>query len=458
MDWLLPRFLSSLLAVLLAASLGGLVGMVWHAPTAGVVLGSLVGALVYTSVDALRGRRFMNWLQHQRGEASPRASGFWGEIGHRVERSLRSLERQVGTEQTRLEQFLSAIEASPNGVMLLDANDQIEWCNSVAADQFGLDPLRDRMQPITNLVREPAFVAYLQMGAFEDAVTFPGPGLRGTVSVLIRRYGESMKLVLSQDITERERSDTMRRSFVANVSHEIRTPLTVLSGFIETMASVQLTEAERLRVNELMAQQTRRMQFLVGDLLTLAQLEGSPRPPADRWVPVQQLLLQVRVAAEALSAGRHVIVCGEACGADEASDAIAGSEHELHSAVSNLVSNAVRYTSAGGSVKVLWSIRGDGTGELDVRDTGIGIAAEHLLRLTERFYRVDGSRSRDTGGTGLGLSIVKHVAQRHGGELEIRSEPGSGSSFKLLFPASRVREASRVSQLRELAHTDIGHR
>lgn len=454
MDWFLPRLLASLLVVLLSASLGALLGLVWDVPAAGLVAGSVLGASFCTALDALRGQRFMNWLLQHRGDAAPRGSGIWGEIGHRVERSVRALERQVGMEQIRLAQFLSAIEASPNGVMLLDAHDQIEWCNSVAADQFGLDPRRDRMQPVTNLVREPAFVAYLQAGAFDDAVTFPGPGLRGTVSVLIRRYGESKKLVLSQDITERERSDSMRRSFVANVSHEIRTPLTVLSGFIETMASVQLTDAERCRVNELMAQQTRRMQLLVGDLLTLAQLEGSPRPPADRWVSVQQLLAQVRVAGEALSAGRHVIECGDASSSDAPSDVIAGSEHELHSAVANLVSNAVRYTPAGGAVKVLWSIRADGSGELDVRDTGIGIAAEHLLRLTERFYRVDGSRSRDTGGTGLGLSIVKHVVQRHGGTLEIRSEPGSGSSFKLLFPPSRVREAGDVPQLRDPIHAE----
>jgi two-component system phosphate regulon sensor histidine kinase PhoR len=449
MDWLFPRLLAALLSVLLAGSFGGLVGQWWHAPTIGVVIGSLAGALAYTSVDVIRAQRFIRWLQQKHPEPAPREVGFWGEVGQRVERSLRSLENQVDFEQTRLDQFLSAIEVSPNGVMLLDVNDQIEWCNSVAADQFGLDPHRDRMQPVTNLVREPAFVAYMQTGSFEDPVVFPGPGLRGTVSVVVRPYGEGMKLVLSQDITERERSDSMRRSFVANVSHEIRTPLTVLSGFIETMSSLQLTEVERRRVNELMAQQTRRMHLLVGDLLTLAHLEGSPRPPADRWVSVQQLLVQVRVAAEALSAGRHTLLCEVTCAADVASDLIAGSESELHSAVANLVTNAIRYTPAGGTVKVSWSTRLDGTGELDVRDTGIGIAPEHVLRLTERFYRVDGSRSRDTGGTGLGLSIVKHVVQRHGGELEIRSEPGSGSSFKLLFPAARVRAASLTARQSE---------
>ena len=454
MDWLFPRLLAALLSVLLAGSFGGLVGQWWHIPTIGVVIGSLAGALAYTSVDVIRAQRFIRWLQQKHPEPAPREVGFWGEVGQRVERSLRALENQVDFEQTRLDQFLSAIEVSPNGVMLLDVNDQIEWCNSVAADQFGLNPHRDRMQPVTNLVREPAFVSYMQAGSFDDPVVFPSPGLRGTVSVVVRPYGEGMKLVLSQDITERERSDSMRRSFVANVSHEIRTPLTVLSGFIETMSSLQLTEIERRRVNELMAQQTRRMQLLVGDLLTLAQLEGSPRPPADRWVSVQQLLVQVRVAAEALSAGRHTLLCEVPGTADAASDLIAGSESELHSAVANLVTNAIRYTPAGGTVKVSWSIRLDGTGELDVRDTGIGIAPEHVLRLTERFYRVDGSRSRDTGGTGLGLSIVKHVVQRHGGELEIRSEPGSGSSFKLLFPAARVRAASLAARQPEVDRFD----
>jgi two-component system phosphate regulon sensor histidine kinase PhoR len=455
MDWLFPRLLAALLSVLLAASFGGLVGQWWHAPAIGVVVGSLAGALAYTSVDVLRAQRFIRWLQQQNPEPAPREVGFWGEVGQRVERSLRTLENRVDFEQTRLDQFLSAIEASPNGVMLLDANDQIEWCNSVAADQFGLDPHRDRMQPVTNLVREPAFVAYMQAGVFDEPVVFPGPGLRGTVSVAVRPYGDGMRLVLSQDITERERNDSMRRSFVANVSHEIRTPLTVLSGFIETMSSLQLTEVERRRVNELMAQQTRRMHLLVGDLLTLAQLEGSPRPPADRWVSVQQVLVQVRVAAEALSAGRHTLVCESPGTGDGASDLIAGSESELHSAIANLVTNAIRYTPAGGSVKVVWSIRPDGTGELDVRDTGIGIAAEHVQRLTERFYRVDGSRSRDTGGTGLGLSIVKHVVQRHGGELEIRSDPGKGSSFKLLFPAARVRAATPGIQVGEVDRSVI---
>jgi two-component system, OmpR family, phosphate regulon sensor histidine kinase PhoR len=208
----------------------------------------------------------------------------------------------------------------------------------------------------------------------------------------------------------------------------------VLSGFIETMTNLKLSEVEHRRVLQLMAQQAGRMQALVSDLLTLAQLEGSPRPTAERWVPLDALLAQVEADAVALSAGRHTLDFAKHTGAQ-----IAGAEAELLSAVTNLVNNAVRYTPAGGRIDVLWRELANGSGELIVSDTGMGIAREHLSRLTERFYRVDGSRARDTGGTGLGLAIVKHVVQRHSGELEIQSEVGKGSSFRLVFPAVRVR-------------------
>jgi two-component system, OmpR family, phosphate regulon sensor histidine kinase PhoR len=388
-------------------------------------------------LDTARGYRLINWLRGSQEQQAPRDAGFWGELGYRVERSIRLREQGLAQERLRLEQFLSAIEASPNGVLMLDQNDQIVWCNSVSADHFGLDPQRDRRQRITNLVRSPAFVAYLQQEDFADAVSFAKPRGDGTLSVLLRPYGEGMKLVLSQDITDRERNEAMRRDFVANVSHEMRTPLTVLAGFIETMDNLPLTEVERKRVLELMGQQTQRMQTIVSDLLTLAQLEGSPRPAADRWVALAPLLAQVEVDARALSGGRHEVHVA-AVGTVE----LAGAQSELLSAINNLVNNAVRYTPEGGRIDVSWTLLEDGSAELAVSDTGMGIAREHIPRLTERFYRVDGSRSRDTGGTGLGLSIVKHVVQRHGAELDIQSEPGKGSRFRLVFPAARVRSAT----------------
>ncbi|MDE1950055.1 MAG: phosphate regulon sensor histidine kinase PhoR [Burkholderiales bacterium] len=429
------------LAVLAGTVLGGWIGAASGSRWAGALVGGALLAGLFAVADGWRGRRLLGWLRAPETGPLPRqGSGFWGEIGYRVERALRLRDRAIEAERIRLEQFFSAIEASPNGVLLLDANDQIEWCNGVAADHFGLDPQRDRRQRVTNLVRAPAFVAYLQGGQFDDPVSFASAAGRRQFSVLVRPYGEGMKLVLSQDVSEQERAEAMRRDFVANVSHEIRTPLTVLAGFVETMATLQLSEVERRRVLTLMAQQTDRMQALVGDLLTLSQLEGSPRPSADRWVAVASLMKRAEADAAALSAGRHSISVSGGEGVE-----VAGDESELLSAVGNLVNNAVRYTPEGGRIEVRWSPRADGGAELDVIDSGAGIAREHLPRLTERFYRVDGSRSRETGGTGLGLSIVKHVIQRHGGEIDIQSEIGKGSRFRLVFPGARLRQRAGVA-------------
>ena len=237
----------------------------------------------------------------------------------------------------------------------------------------------------------------------------------------------------------------MRRDFVANVSHEIRTPLTVLIGFIETLQTLPLSPQERTRYLGMMSQQASRMQSVVQDLLTLSRLEGSPLPGMTEWTPVQALMQRCEDEARGLSAlltqsqARPHVLAFPPAEQLRALGEIAGVPTELQSALSNLISNALRYTPAGGTITVVWERAHDGAVRFSVRDTGPGIAPEHIPRLTERFYRVDGSRSRDTGGTGLGLSIVKHVVQRHGGEIDIQSEPGRGSTFRLLLPPSRVR-------------------
>jgi two-component system phosphate regulon sensor histidine kinase PhoR len=446
MRWILER----LATVAVIVSIGGLVGSAVGAaagwPILGTLGGALVAAFVAAGLERRRGSRLLAWVRDRSEAAAPRDGGYWAELAYRVEKALRAREKALVAEREQHRQFLQAIEASPNGVLLLDEADQIEWCNSVAADHFGLDPQRDQRQRLTNLVRAPAFVHHLQQGEYGEPVVFPAPGGLGTLSVLVRAYGKRRKLLLSNDITERERSETMRRDFVANVSHEIRTPLTVLAGFVETLATLPLNEAEKARVLGLMREQSQRMQALVADLLTLAQLEGSPRPPADRWVPVANLLSQARADAQALSAGAHALeFTGDPHGPDATGSLrvweLAGSVTELHSALGNLVSNAVRYTPPQGRIRVSWRVREDGAGEFEVGDTGPGIAREHLARLTERFYRVDSGRSREAGGTGLGLAIVKHVMQRHGGEVRIESELGQGSSFRLVFPAARLRQA-----------------
>jgi two-component system phosphate regulon sensor histidine kinase PhoR len=429
MTGLPPRLAGGLLAL----ALGALGGFLFRGE-AGLLLGALAGGTIgfatIVVVDAIRGWRLMHWLRGPREGSAPRDAGFWGELAYRIEKAFGGLERQAEAERLRLAQFVSAMEASPNGVLLLDATDQIEWCNTRAADHFGLD-----RQRVTNLIRSPAFVEALQGGEFTDPVMVRDPQRQSTLQVSIRRYGDHAKLVISQDMTERERADAMRRDFVANVSHEIRTPLTVLTGFLETLRNLPLSEAEQKRVLLLMSQQADRMGNLVDDLLILARLEGSPRPNSDRWVRVAGLFAQVESEARALSAGRHALNFGSPGEAQ-----IAGVESELLSAITNLVNNAVRYTPDGGRIDVRWRVDDRGVGEISVSDTGRGIAREHLPRLTERFYRVDGSRSRESGGTGLGLAIVKHVAQRHGGELDVASEVGKGSTFRLLFPAVRTRD------------------
>lgn len=408
-------------------------------------IGAALGVLLAGVRDGLRGHRVLEWLRSGSSTGAPRWRSAWGELAYRIERALVQRDKALAAEQQRLAEFLSAIEASPNGVLLLDAREQITWCNSVAAEHFGLDGQRDIGQRITNLVRLPAFVELLQMEGQDEPVTLAYHPVGLTLSVLVRPYGPGLRLVLSQDVTERQQAEAMRRDFVANVSHEIRTPLTVLSGFVETLGSLPLDDAARARVLGLMTQQTRRMQSLVADLLTLAQLEGSPRPTADHWVALADLLAQVEGEVRGLSRERHVLHFPTL-------DAVAhvrigGSQTELQSALTNLASNAVRYTPEGGRIELIWLDRDNGEGVFEVRDTGVGIERQHLPRLTERFYRVDGSRSRETGGTGLGLSIVKHVVQRHAARLEIESEPDKGSVFRIVFPAARLRRTAALSAL-----------
>lgn len=420
------------LAVLLPLQLPGVADSAWLSTS----LAAAITALGWGLLGTWRVRALLAWLRQPRERAAPVLGGAFAELIYRIERLLDGARRDAERERLRLQNFLSAIEASPNGVLLLDANEQIVWLNSQAADHFGLHPERDLMQRITNLVRHPDFVRYLQSNQYQQMLTVPLHDGR-SLALTLRHYGEGARLLLSQDVSERERTEAMRRDFVANVSHEIRTPLAALTGFVETMATLPLQEGERARVLELMRQQSQRMQSLVDDLLTLARLEGSPRPPADAWWSLDDLLDLVQAEAQGLSAGRHEFVWPQA----RTGLALAGVDSEVHSALTNLLSNAVRYTPPQGCISLSLERLEDGGLQLSVQDNGPGIAAEHLPRLTERFYRVDGSRSRATGGTGLGLSIVKHICQRHGGQLRIESEVGRGSRFSLCWPANRVRSA-----------------
>lgn len=428
-----------LLVFALCIGLGGLVGWIVGADP-GAEIGLVLGALAWFLFETALALRALRWLRAGDLRDRPRMGGLWGEAMDRVRRALLAREKQVEDAQRRLDAFLDAIRASPNGVVLLDPEGRIEWCNETASSHLGLDPERDQLQHIVNLLRDPEFTAFLHGRNRTQDVVIAAPGSTAArpkkISLRLHPYGEGRLLLLSRDVTALEQAEFMRRDFVANVSHEIRTPLTVLAGFVETLQSLDLPREERSRYLQTMAQQAQRMQTLVNDLLTLSRLEGSPLPGAAEWTSAATFLAQSEQEARALAPalGKRL----ELLFPPAPSLAIGGATSELQSAFSNLVSNAVRYTPSGGVVEVQVREEG-GRAEFSVRDTGPGIAPEHLPRLTERFYRVDRSRSRETGGTGLGLAIVKHVVQRHGGELRMESTPGTGSNFAIVLPATRVR-------------------
>ena len=374
------------------------------------------------------------WAGTALEEAVPEGRGTWAIAYAALYRRLRLRSARQRDLRLALDRFVSGAEALPEGVVVLDGANRIQWANPRAQAHLGIELRHDARAPIVNLVRQPAFVQYLANGDFSEPVVVESQRETGmTLSIQIVPFGMEEKLLMSRDITRLEAVARLRRDFIANVSHELKTPLTVLTGFLETLADMRLEERQRQRYLALMAEQAQNMQRLVDDLLTLSALESEHRVLLEAEFAIVPLLLQISADAKALSAGRHEITLNIR---DQAN--VLGSRDEFASAFGNLVSNAVRYTPDGGHIALDWRVTVDGA-EFSVADTGIGIAAEHISRLTERFYRVDRSRSRATGGTGLGLAIVKHVLIRHQAELVVDSAPAQGSRFTVRLPARRVK-------------------
>ena len=422
---------------------------------------ALWAALIYLVLHILiqnwKFIRFQNWLNSASLQVNPDWNGAWLDVAARIHRQQLVADNSAKLNERRLQDFLLAIQASPNGVILLDGEARIDWCNDTAASHLGLDVKKDRLQHIVHLVRDPLFTRYFAQENHPSEVLIDGRSTSVSnfrkLSVQLHKYGDGRLLLLSRDVTEVVKAEAMRRDFVANVSHEIRTPLTVLGGFVETLQSVPLDAQETQKYLQLMSSQAGRMQSLVADLLTLSQLEATQSPNGQEHVSLPDLVTQVMseanaftsMLAEQQSGKKHALVF------DQVPILwLMGSQKELFSALSNLVSNAIRYTPLGGLVHLTF-LNTDDQLTISVKDTGPGIASEHLPRLTERFYRIDQSRSRETGGTGLGLAITKHVMQRHGGELQVQSEQGKGSTFNLIFPASRI--ANQIATPDQQTHT-----
>jgi len=380
--------------------------------------------------------RLHKWLrEHKTDEPPPDGYGLWGEVFDSIYHLQRRNQKARGRLQAVIDRVQESTTALKDAVVMLDSQGNLEWWNRAAETLLGLKTPQDSGQQLANLVRDPRFKEYFERGNYAEALEIPAPiNDRRRLQFHITRYGNREHLLLVRDVTRLYQLEQMRKDFVANVSHELRTPLTVIAGYLETLLdNVEAVNPRWLRALQQMQQQGARMQTLLNDLLLLAKLESTDYPSDNQPLAIDLLLLSIKNDAQALSGDQQHRISLEA----DPHLKLKGSEAELRSAFSNLVFNAVKYTPAGGDIRIRWW--GDEQGaHLAVSDTGMGIETRHLPRLTERFYRVDSSRASNTGGTGLGLAIVKHVLLRHRGNLEISSVPGKGSTFTCHFAAAQV--------------------
>jgi len=391
----------------------------------------LAACLVATSFFHLYHLHGLNrWSTLPRQRQLPRGIGSWRILLDRLGRFARQEAAEREEAGTELERLHAAVDLLPDALVVMDRYNLVQWFNRAAEDLHGIVGAR---RPIDHFIRQPEFTRYLESNDFRAPLQMALPRRPGrTFQVRLVPTPDSWRLLITRDVTEQNKLDAMRRDFVANVSHEIRTPLTVVNGYIETLIDLDLPREEALTHLHAARKQAITMQRLLEDLLTLSSLENASNRPQDQDFEIEPLLRALLADARTLSAGRHTI--------DLLIDQpvrLRGVSAEVESAVRNLLTNAIRYTPQGGRITMTCTRRSQAL-HLTVEDTGIGIAPEHLPRLTERFYRVDRGRSRETGGTGLGLAIVKHIVQRHDATLKFDSTLGKGTRFTVAFPRERV--------------------
>ena len=404
-----------------------------------------VGLLMYLTSHVYWLHALQNWFKHPALKEIPEGSGVWEDIFIALLKYERNNNQNQNQLNSALERFNLATSAMPDGLVILSASNEIEWCTPNAEHQLGLNLVTDRKLPVVNLIRNSHFIAYLYNEKYDEPFKLKSwRNSEVTLEIQLIPFANNQKLLISRDMTQYEKVDVMRRDFIANVSHELRTPLTVVGGFLETLTDMEGAVPDNLKnYFAMMEEQTIRMRRIIEDLLTLSTIESNTEEPDDSEIDMTTLLKSVQNDGIGLSQGlnkaKHIIHLE----ADPALN-LNGAVDELRSVFSNLVSNAIRYTPTTdkksgktGEIFIRWALQ-NGEPVFSVRDTGIGIEQQHIDRLTERFYRVDRSRSRETGGTGLGLSIVKHILIRHQAKLEISSELGTGSTFSAVFPKARI--------------------
>ncbi|HEY7883812.1 MAG TPA: phosphate regulon sensor histidine kinase PhoR [Cellvibrionaceae bacterium] len=403
-----------------------------------ILLASLLAASwVYILWCLGQMRRLNLWLDSDRKEAPPEASGLWGEVFDAIYHMRRRQKREKKNLQAVINRVQETTSALKDGVILLDWRGYLDWWNPSAQRLLGFYN-SDQGQSVINFIRHPRFVDYFEAGDYSEPLDIPSPRFPAKrLQFQITRFGKNERLLVVRDITQIYHLEQMRKDFVANVSHELRTPLTVISGYLETLADNNTLVAWDKPLEQ-MQQQSKRMSLLINDLITLSKLETTDAGFNQKPMPLRSLLEIVKSEAEILASDKSQVIHFEC----DTQTPVVGNEKELHSAFSNLVVNAVKYTPAGGRIAMrLW--HSGPSVFFSVSDNGTGFDPKHIPHLTERFYRVDASRNSGTGGTGLGLAIVKHVLLRHDAELQINSEVGKGSVFTCVFPAVDARHGIR---------------
>lgn len=416
----------------------------------GLMIGFAVGFFGLLFAFLLHLKRFKDfvlWLERPQLEEHPRSGGVWMSIYSKVYEARKKTEKNQAKLEEKELRFRQTLSALPDGVVLLRKDLVIQWLNRMAERDLSLDPQKDIGRKITEVFPNEAFIQHINSDQWSQRKLIDL--LDGRVlEVRVISAGKKYTVVVTRDITESKRIEDFRRDFVGNVSHELRTPLTVIKGFLELATeNPNLNKEDRLHW-EMMLEQAERMGVLVDDLLTLSRLERDAAPAAKEEIDVAEILEDAVAEGRMVSGGNHQICITHADATE-----ILGDFKEMRSAVTNLVTNAVRYTPKDGTIELSWEVSGE-QGVLSVKDNGIGIAPEDIPRVTERFYRVDKSRSRDTGGTGLGLAIVKHVLFRHQAQLQIESELGKGSTFKIIISKARLKEPILDEAPEDMTRTD----
>ena len=388
--------------------------------------------LIFILIHIFWIHKLSKWVESPSLKNLPNGTGIWQNIFTKIYRSYRQQKKSQTQLTSTLDQFIQAGEAINDGIVGVNEENEILWSNKKAQKMLNINPKKDYNQPINYIFRNPELSNYLVKEKYEESIKIHNPTNKLDIEIKAAFFGKNHKLITCRDLTLLNRAENHRKDFVSNFSHELKTPLTVISGFLETLEDRKTIDNKSKKIIELMSKQADRMEKLIDDLLLLSKVESDYLHNRSEKIIMKDLFKKFKSEVSLIDKQQHKIIYSINTEIN-----IYGSKSEVYSAFINLLTNAIRYTDEEGEISVSWNkINNDAI--FQVTDKGIGIPEKHVNRITERFYRVDEDRSRQSGGTGLGLSIVKNVMYQHQGEIRVASEHNSGSSFKLIFPTERI--------------------